>query len=132
MSQLSPTERAWATGLAVFAAAMMLVSGIFQALQGLAALANSEFFVVGRKYTFQFDITAWGWIHLLLGIGVAVVGAFLYLGANWARWTAIVLVGLSMFANFMWLPHYPIWGLVILALDVAIVWALASMDVAEA
>jgi hypothetical protein len=128
MSQLSPTERAWATGLVVFAAAMMLVSGIFQAIQGLVALVNDEFYVVGRKYTFQFDVTTWGWIHLLLGIGVAVVGAFLYMGANWARWTAIVLVGISMLTNFAWLPYYPIWGLVVLALDVAVVWALAAMD----
>ena len=111
MSQLSPTERTWAKGLTVFAATIMIVAGVFQALQGLVALANSEFYVVGSEYTFEFDITAWGWIHLLLGIGLAVVGYFLFVGATWARWTAIVLVGLSMFANFMWLPYYPLWAL---------------------
>ena len=74
MSQLSPTERSWAKGLTVFAATIMIVAGVFQALQGLVALANSEFYVVGSEYTFEFDVTAWGWIHLLLGIGVAVVG----------------------------------------------------------
>ena len=94
MSQLSPTERSWAKGLTVFAATIMIVAGVFQALQGLVALANSEFYVVGSEYTFEFDITAWGWIHLLLGIGLAVVGYFLFVGATWARWTAIVLVGL--------------------------------------
>ena len=128
MSELSPTESAWARGLTVFAAVMMMAVGIFQALQGLVALFNSEFYVVGREYTFEFDVTAWGWIHLLLGSLVAVAGAFLYSGATWARWTAIVLVGLSMLANFMWLPYYPIWGLVILALDVAVVWAIVSSD----
>ena len=127
MAQMSPTERAWATGLLVFASAMMLVSGIFQALQGLVAIANSEFYVVGRKYTFEFDVTGWGWIHLLVGIGVAVVGACLYMGATWARWATIVLVGLSMVTNFMWLPYYPIWGLIILALDVLVGWAVASL-----
>ena len=111
MSQLSPTERTWAKGLTVFAATIMIVAGVFQALQGLVALANSEFYVVGSEYTFEFDITAWGWIHLLLGIGLAVVGYFLFVGATWARWTAIVLVGFSMFANFMWLPYYPLWAL---------------------
>jgi hypothetical protein len=128
MSELSPTESAWARGLTVFAAIMMMVVGTFQALQGLVALFNSEFYVVGREYTFEFDVTAWGWIHLLLGALVAVAGASLYSGATWARWTAIVLVGLSMLANFMWLPYYPIWGLVILALDVAVVWAIVSSD----
>ena len=128
MSQMSPTERAWATGLVVFAAVIMIASGIFQALQGLVALANSEFYVIGSEYTFKFDVTTWGWIHLLLGIGVAAVGSFLYMGANWARWTALVVVVLSMIANFMWLPYYPVWGLVILALDVAVIWALASLE----
>ena len=128
MSHQSPTARAWATGLVVFAAVMMMAAGIFQALMGLVALANSEFYVVGSEYTFKFDVTTWGWIHLLVGIGVAVVGGFLYTGANWARWTAIVLVGLSMIANFMWLPYYPIWGLVILALDVAVLWALTTLE----
>ena len=128
MSALSRTESAWARGLTVFAAVMMFTVGIFQALQGLVALVNSEFYVVGPEYTFEFDVTAWGWIHLLLGAGVAVTGAFLYLGATWARWVAILLVGLSMVANFMWLPYYPIWGVVILALDVAVVWAVASSE----
>ena len=128
MSHQSSTERAWATGLVIFAAVIMMASGIIQALMGLVALANSEFYVVGSEYTFKFDVTAWGWIHLLVGIGVAVVGGFLYTGANWARWTAIILVGLSMIANFLWLPYYPVWGLIILALDLAVVWALTTLE----
>ena len=125
MSQVTPTERAWAVGLTLFAAVVMIVSGVFQAIQGVVALANSEFFVVGRKYTFQFDVTTWGWIHLLLGIAVATVGAFVMLDRSWARWTAIVLVAISMFANFAWLPYYPVWGFLVIALDIAVVWALA-------
>jgi len=128
MSQPSPTETAWARGLTVFAAVMMIAAGIFQAFQGLVALANSEFYVVGRNYTFKFDVTAWGWIHLILGAAVAAVGACLYLGTSWARWTAILLVGISLLTNFMWLPHYPVWSLVIMALDVAVVWAIVSSD----
>lgn len=125
MSQATSTEQAWARGLTVFAAAFMMISGIVQALQGLVALANSEFYVVGRKYTFQFDVTAWGWIHLLLGIGVAAVGVFLFMGNTWARWTALVIVALSMIANFAWLPYYPVWGIIVLALDGAVIWALS-------
>lgn len=59
MSQMGPTERAWTTGLVVFAAFIMMAPGIFQALQGLVALANSEFYVVGSEYTFKFDVTVW-------------------------------------------------------------------------
>src|SRR5689334_7791301 len=123
MSQLTPTGRTWATGLTVFAAIIMMIAGIFQAIVGIVALANSEFYVVGRDYTFKFDATAWGWIHLLVGIGVALVGAFLLSGATWARWTGLVVVAVSMIANFAWVPYYPVWGIIVLALDGAVIWA---------
>jgi hypothetical protein len=130
MSQLTPAGRSWATGLTAFAAVMMIIAGVTQALQGIAALANDEFFVVGRKYTFQFDITAWGWIHLLLGILVVVVGFFVFTGATWARWTGIAIVAVSTIANFAWVPYYPVWGIIVLALDGAVIWAL-SVDTRE-
>ena len=118
----------WAVGGIGFAACMLLLIGAFQIVDGLAAIIDDQFFVVSNHYAFDLDVTAWGWIHLLLGIGLAVVGYFLFVGATWARWTAIVLVGLSMFANFMWLPYYPLWALIIIALDVAVVWAIANGD----
>jgi hypothetical protein len=130
MTQLTSTGRTWATGLTVFAAAIMMISGVVQALQGIVALANSDFYVVGRKYTFQFDITAWGWIQLLLGIVVAAVGVFLFMGQTWARWTGLVVVAVSMIANFAWVPYYPVWGIIVLALDGAVIWAL-SVDTRE-
>ena len=130
MTNVTPTGRSWATGLTIFAAAFMIVSGVLTAIQGIVALANSDFYVVGRKYTFQFDITAWGWILLLLGIVVATVGVFLYLGQTWARWTALVVVALSMIANFAWVPYYPVWGIIVLALDGAVIWAL-TIDTRE-
>jgi hypothetical protein len=130
MSQVTPTGRAWATGLTVFAAVFMMISGVVTAIQGIVALANSEFYVVGRKYTFQFDVTAWGWILLLLGIAVSTVGVFLYIGQTWARWTALVVVALSMIANFAWVPYYPVWGIIVLSLDGAVMWAL-TVDTRE-
>jgi hypothetical protein len=130
MSQVTPTGRAWATGLTVVAAVFMMISGVVTAIQGIVALANSEFYVVGRKYTFQFDVTAWGWILLLLGIAVSTVGVFLYIGQTWARWTALVVVALSMIANFAWVPYYPVWGIIVLSLDGAVMWAL-TVDTRE-
>ena len=125
MTQLTPAGRTWAAGLTMFAAVIMIISGVAQALQGIVALANSDFYVSGRKYTFQFDITAWGWIHLLLGILVVVVGLFLFTGATWARWTGIAIVAVSTIANFAWVPYYPVWGIIVLALDGAVIWALS-------
>ena len=111
-------------GVAVFAATLLIMVGLFQVLQGVVALANDTFYVAGSEYVFQFDLTTWGWAHLLLGALLIVVGAFLLKGAPWARWTAVVLAVLSAVANFMWLPHYPLWGIVVIAADVAIIWAL--------
>ena len=130
MTQPTSTGQAWATGLTAFAAFFMMISGVVTAIQGVVALANSEFYVVGQEYTFEFDITAWGWILLLLGIVVAAVGVFLYMGQTWARWTALVVVALSMIANFAWVPYYPVWGIIVLALDGAVIWAL-TVDTSE-
>jgi|APMed6443717190_1056831.scaffolds.fasta_scaffold118570_1 hypothetical protein len=115
-----------AVGFAFFAATMMIMVGVFQAIQGLVALFNDTFYLVGEKWTFQFDVSTWGWIHLLFGALLIAAGVFLLRGATWARWTAVVLAGLSAVVNFMWLPYYPLWGVLVIALDVAIIWALTT------
>ena len=130
MTQPTSTGQEWAAGLTAFAAIFMMISGVVTAIQGIVALANSEFYVVGQEYTFEFDITAWGWILLLLGIVVAAVGVFLFMEQTWARWTALVIVALSMIANFAWVPYYPVWGIIVLALDGAVIWAL-TVDTRE-
>jgi hypothetical protein len=115
-----------AVGLAFFAASIMIMVGVFQGIVGLVALANDTFYVVGEKWTFQFDVTTWGWIHLAFGALLITAGIFLFQGAAWARWTAVVLAGLSAVVNFMWLPYYPLWGVLVIAMDVAIIWALTA------
>ena len=127
MSQTSERPRsAVATGLIVFAAIAMIMIGVFHAIQGLVALFNDDFYVVGQKWTFEFDLTTWGWIHLILGIAVAVAGFFVLNGAVWARAVGIAVAAISAVLNFMWLPYYPIWSLLIIALDVLVIWALTA------
>ena len=115
----------WASGLAVFAGAMMIVSGIFAVFEGIAAVFNDEVYVRTAQYLFAFDLTAWGWIHLLLGVLVGLAGVAVIRGQAWGRFTGIALAGLSLIANFLFLPYYPLWSILIIALDVAIIWALA-------
>lgn len=115
-----------AGGFIVFAGIAMVVVGSFQAIQGLVALFNDDLYVVGQKWIFEFDLTTWGWIHLIVGIGIAAAGLFLFSGAAWARFVAIGVAGVSAILNFMWLPYYPLWSLVIIALDVLVIWALAA------
>ena len=120
------TYSAGAVGLTVFAAVLMIMVGIFHAAQGLVAIVNDTFYVVGEEYVFQFDVTTWGWIHLLLGILVAVAGFALFSGAVWARTVGVALAVLSAVANFLWMPYYPFWSIAIIALNVFVIWALTA------
>jgi hypothetical protein len=115
-----------AVGFILFAAIMMIMVGVFQALQGLIAIFENEFYVATRNYIFQADATTWGWIHLILGLLVAFAGWGLLSGRTWARVVAITLAVLSAIANFLWLPYYPFWSLLIIAVDVFVIWAIAA------
>jgi hypothetical protein len=132
MSQDPSTRRAgqetsgWAVGFIVFAAIMMILSGVFQAIQGLIGIFKNEFYVTTRDYVFQFDATTWGWIHLLGGILVALAGFGLLAGQTWARVVGITLAVLSAIANFLFIPYYPFWSLLIITLDIFVIWALAA------
>jgi hypothetical protein len=116
----------WAVGFILFAAIMMIMVGVFQALQGLIGIFENEFYVPTRNYLFQFDATTWGWTHLLLGLLVAFAGYGLLSGKTWARTVAIFLAVLSAIANFAFIPYYPFWSLLIIALDVFVIWAIAA------
>ena len=124
LDRSNPSYSSGAVGVTIFAAVLMIMIGGFHAIQGLVALLNDEFFVVGPEYVFKFDITAWGWIHLILGVVVAVAGAALFSGAVWARTVAVIVASVSMVASFVWLPYYPLWSILIIALDVFVIWAV--------
>jgi hypothetical protein len=116
----------WAVGWIIFASCMMIMIGVFHAIAGLVAIVDDEFYVVGREYVFQFDTTTWGWIHLLLGIAILVAGMFLFTGSVLARTVGVIMAIISAIAGFAWLPYYPVWGVVIIALAVGVIWALTA------
>jgi hypothetical protein len=118
----------WSSGLALFAGTLMIIGGVFEAIAGLVALFENELYVVGVDYVLSFDVTTWGWIHLLVGIAVAVAGGAVLTGRLWGRVVGIGLATLSMIANFLFIPYYPVWSLLIIALDVFVIWALCSYD----
>jgi len=114
----------FAVGLTVFAATMMILIGVLHAVQGVVAVANDTFYVAGQEWIFEFDVTTWGWIHLVAGLVVVLAGFFVLTGAVWARAVGVAVVFLSILLNFAWLPYYPWWSLVIIALDIFVIWAL--------
>ena len=115
-----------AVGFILFAAIMMIMVGVFQALQGLIAIFENEFYVATRNYLFQFDATTWGWIHLLVGLIVAFAGWGLLSGRTWARVLGITVAALSATANFLFLPYYPFWALLLITLNIFVIWAIAA------
>jgi hypothetical protein len=121
---MSEQPSAWAAGYAAFAGVVLIMVGFFQAVAGLAAIVDDTFYVVGREYVFQFDATTWGWIHLIIGLVVLLAGFGIFSGNVLARTVGVLAAAVSGLAAFMWLPWYPVWGVVIIALDIAIIWAL--------
>jgi hypothetical protein len=121
------TKQAWARGGTVLAATLLLLIGVYQFFLGLSGIATNNFFVVGANYTYEIDTTAWGWIHLGIGVIAVITGCFLFTGATWSRVVAIAIAAISAVANFFFLPYYPLWSLLIIAMDVFAIWAVASV-----
>ena len=116
----------WAVGWAYFASIVLIIVGAFGIIDGIVAIAKKEFFVVGEKWVFNFNVTTWGWIHLILGIVVLLAGIGILSGNVLARTIGVIVAGISAILNFMWLPYYPVWGVAVIALDIAVIWALTA------
>lgn len=113
-----------ATGLVVFAAVMLIITGILDILRGIMGIAEDDVFVSTPQYVFEFDLTAWGWLHLVFGILAVLVGMSLFKARLWARIVATGIAGLLIIANFLSLPYYPLWSIIAIALYAFVIWAL--------
>ena len=122
----SSTSGIVAGGATAFAGIMLTTVAFLGILQGIAAISADNLYVDTLRYTYEFDLTVWGWIHLVLGIGGVAVGIGIVTGKVWALLAGVLMAVLSVFANFAFLPQYPLWSIVIIALDVFIIWALCS------
>lgn len=116
----------WAVGWIVFAGTLMVIQGIWWIIAGLVALFNSEFFVVTENWILMFDVTTWGWIHLLIGTLVAAAGIALFSGAVWARTVGVLVAAVATLAAFAWLPWYPLWAILLITVSIAVIWALTA------
>ncbi|WP_238697994.1 hypothetical protein [Streptomyces sp. E5N91] len=104
----------------------MVFGGLMMILEGIAAIAEDDVFVTTRDYAYAFDLTSWGWIHLTVGVVITLAGAALFQGATWARVVGVAVAGLAMLANFLWLPHAPVWAIVLIAINGFVIWALCA------
>lgn len=118
-------RNAW-TGWIAFAGWLMVIIGSIDAVEGLIAIIRNHYYVVAPQQIIVFDIKTWGWITLLWGVLVALVGVGLLAASSWARWTAIVVASLSFIVqlSFIGSTTYVLWGLSVLALTVVVLYAL--------
>jgi hypothetical protein len=115
-----------ALGLTLLAAVFMMIAGVLGFFEGLAAIVRGSFFVTLPNYTFSLSAVGWGWVHLILGVLVFAAGAALLADQTWARITGVVLAGFQIIASFVFLPYYPVWAVVIIALSSFVIWALLT------
>ncbi len=126
MSNVQPTKQSGWTAWIYFAAVMMFLIGSLQIIAGLMAVLNDEWVVWTGDNAVLFDITAWGWLHMGLGMLLIVSGGFLLKGSLFGRIIAVVVALLSAIVNFAWLPVYPVWGIVMIAIDILVIFAVIA------
>jgi hypothetical protein len=127
-----PVRQVVAAGTSIGAGALLFTTAVLTVLQGIQALVDHRPLIIGSNYVYKFNATGWGWIHIATGIALGIVAIGLIAGAVWARITAIVMACISIVVMFMWLPYYPMWSVIVIALDVIIIWAVATRDTTEA
>jgi hypothetical protein len=115
-----------AMGFTIAAAVLMMMSGVWNFLEGLAAIIHGSFVVVVHNYAYALSATSWGWFHLILGAVVAIAGVALLTDKLWARIVGVVLASVSAIVNFLYIPYLPVWSIALIALDAAIIWALLA------
>jgi hypothetical protein len=107
-----------------FAGVMMLIIGSLDVIWGLAAIVNDEVVVVGGHGALIFDISAWGWIQLILGVLIGLTGLGLLTGNTAARWAGVFLIGVNSVLQVVWFPAAPLWAFLIIILDIVLIYQL--------
>ena len=110
-------------GMVLFAGVLLLVSGFWNLIYGIAAIAQSHVFVANAHYVFG-NLRAWGWVTLILGALQLLAAAGVLAGNQLARWFAVAVVGLNAISQMFFIPAYPFWSLTIIAVDVVALWGL--------
>jgi hypothetical protein len=124
MSTTGQNQGSGWTGWVVFAGVLMVIGGVLWTIQGLVAVFNSDLVIFGEEGALFLDVTGWGWVHIILGLLLLLSGILVMRGNLFGRTMAVFLVVLSIIVNFLWLPVYPIWSLVIIVIDVFVLYAV--------
>ncbi len=122
---MAKQQTGWA-GWVYFAATLMLINGVFELFRGIFALTNGDFFVASGNQIVLFNTTSWGWIQVGMGLVVLTGAISLFSGHFWGRFVGAIATILATITTLVWLPAYPIWGVVALVLDLVVLWAIIA------
>ncbi|MFB8775995.1 DUF7144 family membrane protein [Streptomyces broussonetiae] len=122
------TAQALGGGPALFAGCALELSGTLSILFGVSGIADDTIFRSSR-YVYRFDLTAWGWLHLVIGVGLVAAGLGVLAGKSWGAGVGIALGAVSLITQFMFIPYYPVWSVIVMTLDLLAIWTLARFVV---
>ncbi|GGT14234.1 DUF7144 family membrane protein [Streptomyces griseoviridis] len=108
---------------------LLLLSGVLSVLQGIAGIAEDRLFGVPRAYEYRFDLTGWGWIHLVVGVALIMAGVAVLRAMPWGRAAGVTVAAISLVTQFMFIPYYPLWSISVMTLDLIILWGMARIAV---
>jgi len=112
--------------VSVLAGVLLVIAGGFSIFQGAAAIADGDFYAAGSDYLYHFNMTVWGWVHVVIGVLCVIVAVGVLRGSSWGQVAGMLIAGLSALANFAFLPHYPLWAITVIAVDLLIIYALST------
>ena len=124
MSSREPSSKA--VGWIAFAGFILILGGSFMMLAGLGGILNPDSYVVTQDNILKVSTTTWGWWHLFLGAVLFFAGFGVFTGNILARTIGVIAALISAISAFVWLPIYPVWGVIIIAMDFAVIWALTA------
>jgi hypothetical protein len=113
-----------AHGVSLFGGIILATVGLFQFFEGVSAVRKDKVYASTPQYVYEFDLTVWGWFHLVVGALAVAAGIAIVAGQPWAFFAGIFLAALSALTQFLFMPYYPLWAITIIAIDVAVIWAL--------
>jgi hypothetical protein len=121
---MNKRRRNMIAGFVGFACIMLIMIGIFEFFAGLTGILKDEIYDEPRDYTFDLGVLGWGIVHMAIGVLLVASGLMMVTGAAWARATGVIVAVLSAVTSFLAIPYYPIWSILVLALDIGVIWAL--------
>jgi hypothetical protein len=121
--QIGQTEQ---SGWNIFAGIILALNGFFGMMYGLAGILNDQVLHVGGRGPVILDFTTWGWATLILGVLMTLAGVGILMGNGAARWLGVAFAFLSALAQFGTISSFPLWGVLVIAIDITVIYSLVA------